>query len=1019
MVPVELKLSNFLSYGAEPQTLDFSQFHVACLSGKNGQGKSALLDAITWVLWGEARKSSGGHKPDEELLRIGARRMQVELVFDVESVRYRVMRAYSRSATGKTSKAEMELQVLDTGTEEGRPITQASIRESQNYLNDILGLDYRTFINSAFLLQGRSDEFTKKKPNERKEILGRILNLEKYDRLAAMARERQRRLSDEMDVLKREIDRLILALEPEANWKEASKALADELKEKQDQFSNVRQKEAELVERLGGIDVQIKAAESIVATLNRLAEQKAIQENEKVQLDQKILNARQLVERADEIEAHYAQLNALVEERESLESSRELYRGVERLLDQKKNDLQQHQMELKQRIHQLELECKVNAEALEENKQRVGNKEKYQADLEEARAAKIRVDQEKQNRSAIDHIKQQIAGLENTVVGRRESVLGQLSSLQERHARLDHVDKDREILMQQQASCESDSRRLALLNQELEEITNKGQGWAERIKSLEGEIAALTREQDKVAAQMRQLKDVSTSRCPTCGSELTEGHRDEVASQLREQLNDLASKIRGNEEEIKECGSERDAMREAYKVKKDEAKTLEGTSGELAKIRERIKTFAAQSEERTALEAQIAGLKTRIDDRSYASEEYARLESLGHKLAQLRPANDTFEQDSFKANQIVRYEEHLRNILHAEGRRESLLTQIELQKQQVANLRVKIDEGDQVKAFRTEIVDLEGRLKSVGFDPVRFEAVRQEIKLLDNAHSTFKDLMNARQNLSEWQGQQKRISEHLGHLEKEIREQTAKREALKEVLQVKDMLEAELKDIQFNREESEKALQILQVQSGEMSARLEQAKQNRSQLKEHRKTIKDVRAEEGIYRKLRRAFSKQGIPSLIIEQSLPEIEERANLLLDQLADGKMRVNLETLKDKKTGGTRETLEIIITDEQGVPRPYETFSGGEAFRVNFALRIALSQMLAERNGVRIRTLGIDEGFGTQDEDGIQNLIEALQVIQEDFDKILVITHLDRLKEAFPVRIEVEKHPAEGSRFTLFQN
>ena len=154
MVPVELSLSNFLSYGVEPQTLDFSQFHVACLSGKNGQGKSALLDAITWVLWGEARKSTGGHKPDEELLRTGARRMKVELVFDVEEVRYRVMRAYSRSATGKTSKAEMEMQVLNADSGEGRPMTRASIRETQAYLNEILGLDYHTFINSAFLLQG-------------------------------------------------------------------------------------------------------------------------------------------------------------------------------------------------------------------------------------------------------------------------------------------------------------------------------------------------------------------------------------------------------------------------------------------------------------------------------------------------------------------------------------------------------------------------------------------------------------------------------------------------------------------------------------------------------------------------------------------------------------------------------------------------------------------------------------------------------------------------------------------------
>ena len=117
-----------------------------------------------------------------------------------------------------------------------------------------------------------------------------------------------------------------------------------------------------------------------------------------------------------------------------------------------------------------------------------------------------------------------------------------------------------------------------------------------------------------------------------------------------------------------------------------------------------------------------------------------------------------------------------------------------------------------------------------------------------------------------------------------------------------------------------------------------------------------------------------------------------------------------------GGTRETLDIRITDSHGVARSYETFSGGEAFRVNFALRIALSQMLAERSGTRIRTLVIDEGFGTQDKEGLQNLVGAIRAIQDDFDTILVITHLDELKAAFPVRIEVTKEPVTGSTFEV---
>lgn len=82
------------------------------------------------------------------------------------------------------------------------------------------------------------------------------------------------------------------------------------------------------------------------------------------------------------------------------------------------------------------------------------------------------------------------------------------------------------------------------------------------------------------------------------------------------------------------------------------------------------------------------------------------------------------------------------------------------------------------------------------------------------------------------------------------------------------------------------------------------------------------------------------------------------------------------------------------------------------MNFALRIALSKLLAGRAGAHLRTLFIDEGFGTQDDDGRAKLVEAINAIQDDFDLILVITHIDELRESFPVQIMVEKG-AEGSR------
>jgi exonuclease SbcC len=153
---------------------------------------------------------------------------------------------------------------------------------------------------------------------------------------------------------------------------------------------------------------------------------------------------------------------------------------------------------------------------------------------------------------------------------------------------------------------------------------------------------------------------------------------------------------------------------------------------------------------------------------------------------------------------------------------------------------------------------------------------------------------------------------------------------------------------------------------------------------------------------------------MIIEAAIPELEDEANQLLSKMTDGRMHVRLDTQREKRTGGVAETLDILISDELGT-RAYESYSGGEAFRVNFAIRVALSQLLARRAGAQLRTLFVDEGFGTQDEAGRQRLVEAINSVQEQFDLLLVITHIDELRDLFPVQIEVTKTP-DGSRVRM---
>ncbi len=187
MIPITLQIKNFLSYGSELQTIDFSTYPFICLSGKNGHGKSALLDAITWAIWGQARKIAGSVKADQGLLRLGQTQMMVCLDFECNGILYRVRREYAQTY-GKPY-AVLEFGIVDKDTDSVTALTDKTIRATQEVIERTIHLDFESFANSAFLRQGQSNEFSKKSPQERKEILANILGLNRYEHIRKRALE--------------------------------------------------------------------------------------------------------------------------------------------------------------------------------------------------------------------------------------------------------------------------------------------------------------------------------------------------------------------------------------------------------------------------------------------------------------------------------------------------------------------------------------------------------------------------------------------------------------------------------------------------------------------------------------------------------------------------------------------------------------------------------------------------------------------------------------------------------------
>lgn len=330
----------------------------------------------------------------------------------------------------------------------------------------------------------------------------------------------------------------------------------------------------------------------------------------------------------------------------------------------------------------------------------------------------------------------------------------------------------------------------------------------------------------------------------------------------------------------------------------------------------------------------------------------------------------------------------------------------------IAALEAEIEtRREQYRLNRERITELETSLASLQKQRLDLDTKLAERPALEKRAG---ELESAFGHAAEAQKRLEALVERIERWKKELEADQAERKTLEVQAEEseKKLRQASLTQADLDRLRADKRITDERVGGARQQIAAMEAfeKQREQRLSERETEVETL----GAYEELREAFSKRGVPAMIIETAVPELERTANELLTRMTEGRMHVRIETQREIKTGELREALDIIISDELG-SRPYELYSGGEAFRIDFAIRIALSRLLANRAGAQLRSLFIDEGFGTQDARGREYLISAINSIQDDFDLILVITHIDELKDAFPTRIEVSK-TSDGSTYHL---
>ncbi|MCI0896143.1 MAG: SMC family ATPase, partial [Chloroflexi bacterium] len=327
-----------------------------------------------------------------------------------------------------------------------------------------------------------------------------------------------------------------------------------------------------------------------------------------------------------------------------------------------------------------------------------------------------------------------------------------------------------------------------------------------------------------------------------------------------------------------------------------------------------------------------------------------------------------------------------------------------------------LESGEHAAAEQQELKSIQGQVEALGYSEDARRKSYEEARSLQRFEEMARRLAQAQADIPQEEESVARAEQMLQRLGAEREQAKGEYRTGQEAIVDLPLRQKELQEAEVSYASVEKERQEATSHKGYLEGQVKRLDALRTELSSGLATLRGMREDEGIYQELVTAFGRQGIQAMLIETVVPRLEDEANILLGRMTDNRMHLKLETQRERRTGkgDPIETLEINVTDEFG-PRSYEMYSGGEAFRINLALRIALSKVLAQRMGAPLPVLFIDEGFGSQDSAGRERILDVIGAIQNDFEKIIVITHLDDMKDVFPVRIEVQKGEM-GSTFWL---
>ena len=1082
MRPQKLSLKNFMPFrvtGEQVHAVDFSQLGLFSITGPMGSGKSALIDAMVWCLYGRTARYGADSKG---VISTGEQMCEVALDFTIGERWFRAVRRTGKITDSGLSEREGEEWIQDKS---GSALLTKRIEE-------LLGLDFDSFTKTVILPQGRYAEFLTSEPKKRRELLAKILELGVYARVADQARLVAGQAKTRAETLRE-------TLAQYAGLSQEHIALQkDELSKLRQRIEQVARQE----ERLRGVAHQ---ADHIAGLRSRVTD---LQTEVQARTQEKELAQKKADEATAQVAVQADELAKIGQEREALGYDAERHEVVTRAVthlkewavaqkeaEQKNAEQARVQREVDTLIQQTETHTRQVEQAQSQHQthtatftqlvaeagdvttltEKLSAAKRWKALQQEQQQLADRIASLRQKQTSTQHrlddLKRQEASHEGTVQALKDELEGAKEKERQKRQLIAEAERlGREI----QEATETEGRAKAELETARTELTG-----AEHTAQQARQVLAQAEEQEQAAratlednqrrheaAHLRETLHVGDT-CPVCQTTVSEipatQEAGEGLKEFQAQVERAARVAQQKRTESQEAGTEVAALQ----VRLDTAKSeLE----ERGRVRQEVQArFAASFPGHASPPEALRAVQTQREELSVALKDMeARVISADREKARLSGQRESAQQEEAKLAEALRgtterLEADTRE-LEVLGREiAAFLTTHEDPEQSVTQRRTTVMQAEQqMKEAEKALHQLEAALNSLNTTQAQKEGalkllaskhenallqaereaqavraclglaedavlpqtkeVENELSALSDKQTRYADLLQREENAQAGREQAERqatasqadLQARTQMLEESHKKQqqayntlAEEREKLRGLIEQHKLTDTgeDGKQIKPQLETVRGQMMSLQEQRGRLEAEHAVAEQRWQEKEQEEEKLHAAQSEERLASDLRKLLGSE-FTDFLSRDAIQALMRDASAHLQRLTHGRYTFDI------AYRGRAITLQIVDHEDQGRARPTHSLSGGETFLASLAIALALSQgfrTVATGRAAQTSTecLILDEGFGTLDREGVQMVTETLQELRGEEGRMVgIITHVEEVAAAMPMRIEVRK-------------